>query len=660
LGDWRTTVVAAVVIPTSLVSTLFPMDLSGYTINFMTLLAAATALGTLIANALVVIESVILHLEQGKSPERAAIDGTKDATVAVLAAAGTNLVVFTPLAFMGGIVGQFMEQFGMTVVYATIFSILASFSLTPMLCALLLKPKSSGAGWAARTSEKALSFLVAEYRRLFDFTLRHPWLTAAACVLVMFSARYPLRYIGNEFMAPSDQDVIGIAIELPQGTLLETTLDAVVGVESLVKKIPEAGSYLSYVGIDGSENARLTVNLTPLEHRTRGDLEIINEFIPQAAKVPDAKFSFLRGESGPGEADLTVNVYGPDYDTMIDLSERMKKLMLRSGYFRSVESSHKTPKEEIRFTPNDAAMIRFGVKNSDVGTAIRWAVTGDDKNVFKERGEEYDISITYDELYKRSLDDIADISVMSRDGLVPISLLGEVKKERGFSSLQRRDKERVIQLSAFLSKATAGQAQKHLDAVFAEIDFPKGYRYKYVGMAEFAEETNREMGRAGGIAVILTFMLLAAILNSFTYPLVIVSSIATSFIGVFYMLFFLGFSMNIGSMMAMVMLVGLVVNNAILMLDYTLKKMDEGKDAREAIWLGASFKFRAILMTSLAVIVGALPQVFDPFSVKSSMGGVIVGGMLGSILFTLALIPVLFLAAHKTKTFVAGLFAKRR
>ncbi|MFC1679502.1 efflux RND transporter permease subunit [Elusimicrobiota bacterium] len=658
LGDWRSTIVAAVVIPTSLISTFFPMDLSGFSINFMTLLAAGTALGTLIANALVVIESVVLHLEQGKTPVRAAVDGTEDATVAVLASAGTNLVVFTPLAFMGGIVGQFMEAFGMTVVYATIYSILASFTLTPMLCALLLRPKDPDK--VGKTlSERSLSFFVGEYKRVFDACLRHPWLTIAACALVLFSARYPLRYIGNEFFGASDQDMIGVNVELPQGSLLEDTSEVARGVEDLVKDIPEVVSYLSYAGIDGSENAILTVNLKPLEQRERNDLDIINQLIPEVAKVPDAKFQFMRGESGPGEADLTVNVYGDDYDVMISLSERMKRIMLESGFFRSVESSHKTPKEEIRFIPDDAKMIRFGVANTDVGNAIRWAVTGDDKSVFKEKGEEYDISVKYDELYKRTLDDIGGIAIMSRDGLVPISLLGDVRKRPGFSSLRRRDKERVVQLAAFLSKGTAGDAQSFLSKEFAKIDFPAGHRYKYVGMAEFEHESNTELGKAGLLAVILTYMLLVAILNSFLFPLVIVSSIATSFVGVFYMLFFLGFSMNIGSMMAMVMLVGLVVNNAILMLDYTMKKMREGKDVLEALWIGASFKFRAILMTSLAVIFGALPQVFDPFSVKSSMGAVIVGGMLGSILFTLVLIPVLFYFACRAKQLAGRLFRPR-
>lgn len=662
LGDWRTTVVAAVVIPTSIISTLFPMDMAGYSINFLTLLAIATALGALIANALVVIESVTLHLEYGKPPVQAAIDGTKEAAVAVFAAAGTNLVVFTPMTFMGGMIGQFFEQFGMTVVYATIFSILASFSLTPMLCALLLKPRKregvkprTGIRRIGALPEKTLSLLVSEYKRVFKKIFSHPWLTVAACLLVFFSIRYPLRYVGHELFPASDNDMLMINIEMPQGTLLEKTLNVTMKLERLAAGMPEVTSYLSYVGIDGAENGSVTVNLKEAEKRQRSDLDLINALIPEAAKIPDAEISFSRGQSGPGGADMTINVYGLDYDRMISISGRMKDIMLESGYFRSVESSHKIPKEEIRFIPDDDRMIRFGVKNPDVGNTLRWAVTGDNRNIFKDKGEEYDIRIQYDKPYRESPEDIANVTVMSRHGLVPISSLGEIKRLPGFAPLRRRDKERVIQLAGYLSKGTSGRVQARLDSDFKKIEFPPGYHYKYAGNAEFQAETNRELGKAFVLAVILTYMLLVAILNSFTYPFVIVTSIATAFIGVFYLLFFLGFSMNIGSMMAMIMLVGLVVNNAILMLDYTMKKLAEGKEVTEALWLGASVKFRVILMTSLAVIFGALPQLFDDFAVKASMGGVIIGGMLASILFTFILIPIAFWLVYRAQSFLKKL-----
>ncbi|MGM0442322.1 MAG: efflux RND transporter permease subunit [Elusimicrobiota bacterium] len=661
LGDVRTTIIAAVVIPTSIISAFFPVDFSGFSINFVTLLAVAISLGTLIANALVIIDSIDLHLQKGKNPEDAAVDGTREASVAVLAAAGTNLVVFTPIALMGGMVGQFMTQLGMTVVYATVFSILASFTLTPMMCAILLKPRQEEKKYEELGilkkiiffPQKVLQFLLKEYKVLFNKLFKHPVLTIVGCAAVFASVFYPLKFIGNEFFPPSDQDRISIEIQMPQGTKLEKTLEKAKIIENHVKEIKEVTSYLSYVGVDGAETAEITVNLKPVAEREKSDLDIINNLIPKVAKIPDAKISFGRGGMGPGTADVTINVHGQDYDRLVEMANEMKGLMMDTGYFRSVESSYNVPANEIRFIPDDEKIIRYGVSNRQVGDILRSAVEGNDRNVYREKGEEYDINIELAEIFKKSSSDIADINIMSKDGLITLSQLGKVIKTRGRSTINRRDKKRVIKLSGFLSKGTAGEVRALLDNKFSKkMDFGKEYGYNHVGMAEMQRESEKEIKKAFILAVILTYMLLVAILNSFIQPFVIVTSVITSFMGVFYLLFFMDFSVNIGSMMAMVMVVGLVVNNAILLIDYALKEMSRGKDMKEALWSGASVKFRTILMTSLAIVFGALPQLFDNFGAKAAMGGVIIGGMLASIFFTFTLIPVVFKEALKFQHFV--------
>lgn len=661
LENIRVTLIAAVVIPTSLISAFFPMSFAGFSINFITLLAIATSLGTLIANALVVLESVDQQLSKGKDPVNAAIDGTKEAAVAVFASAGTNLVVFTPIAFMGGIVGQFMKQFGMTVVFATIFSILASFTLTPMLCALILrKREKSTKNNIADSLLKNLFYYpqvlqkkaLAEYKVLFHKIFKHPVITVFISALIFCSAYYPLKHIGNEFMSRSDMDIIGVVMKLPQGVSLEKTLKTAREAESIIKDIPEVVSYLTYVGIDGSENASIKANLKPLKTRERSDMDIINDITLIMARIPGVDIEFTRGESGGGAmfgGDISINIYGDDYSKMIEISHEMARKMKETGYFRSVSSSYKTPKDEIRFKPDDSKMISAGISNTQVSDIIRYAVSGHDSNVFKEKGEEYTINISFEDSYKEVVGDISNISVMSKDGLLSISELGKIEKRKGYSMIMRKDKTRVIKVNGYLSKSTAGQVQLILDEKFKEINFPEGCGYEFVGMAEMMEETGREIGKAFILAVIFTYMLLVSIMNSFKYPFVILSSVLTAFVGVFYMLFFLEFSINIGSMMAIVMLVGLVVNNGILMLDQTMKELANGRNVKDALWHGASIKFRAILMTSFAIIFGALPQIFDKFVAKSSIGAVIVGGMLASIFFTFFLIPVLFNFVNRKK-----------
>ncbi len=670
LGNFRVTFIASVVIPTSLISTFLLMDIASFSINMMTLLAVGTALGTLIANSIVIIESVVSKLEQGLNPQEAAIKGTQDVALAVIASAGTNLVVFTPIAFMGGMIGQFMNQFGLTVVFATIFSVIGSFTLTPMMCAVMLTKRSVEhtvhkddgffrkflQNFLVKPVDKIMAFLLSEYKVVFDTMFKFPKTMLLLIIAIIISPKFLMPYIGGEFFATSDEDVIRVSFEMPQGTAISETVKAAKQMESYLAEIPEVESYLSILGEDGYENGAITVNLKPLEERTRSDLDVINELTPKFALVPDAIISMARGSGGgaSGQADITIDIRGQDYNEMVKYSEQAIAIMKESGYFRSINSSHKDPKSEVVFIPDTKQMERLGVNNSDIGPVIRTAVTGDDVAVFKENGEEYDINVTLGNEFKRDTTDISSVLVSTNGGLIPISNLGTLVSQKALPPLQRRDKRRIIQLTAYLSKSSANVVQADLTEKFSDIDWKDGYSYAFTGQAENMAETGKEIGTAFLMAVILTYMLLVAILNSFVHPFTIVSAVFTSFVGVFYILFFLEFTINIGSMMAFVMLVGLAVNNAILLLDQAMVERANGKEIIPALWAGASDRFRPIAMTSLAVIAGTLPQLTDTSGVKASMGAVVIGGMLASMFFTFVLVPIVYWYFERMINFVTG------
>ncbi|MCF7895060.1 MAG: efflux RND transporter permease subunit [Candidatus Omnitrophica bacterium] len=652
-GHINLTFISTIVIPTSLISALFLMDSFGLTINALTLLGIATVLGTLIANAIVIIENVLEHLEHKKTTLRAAIDGTKEVSGAVLAATGTNLVVFTPIAMMSGIVGQFMRAFGLTVIFATLFSLLSSFSLTPMLCGLLLKKNDIKKGQKrkiinpfAKLAEgvnRMMERLKAEYKKIFDLIFRFPKLTVTFVVLAFLSLALIMPYVGGEFFPDSDEDMITIKITMPQGSTIERTAKTTKNIEKRVEKIPELESILTSIGQDGVENSAVVINLISSTERKRSDTDIIQELIPFTAQIPDAEINIRRGEARGGiEGDVSVNVYGPDYDKIIEISENMREIMQDSGFFRSVTSSYKMPKKEIRFFPDQEKLIEHGLTAAEIGNTIRASVYGNDSNIYKEGGQEYDINVKLDKRYSQDFDDLKQIQIISSKGMFPVTELGKIKEAKALPNIRHRDKERFIRLEGYLSKSNSGYVQRILDQEFKKIDFPDGYGYGYFGMAEHQRETGREIVKAFILAVILTYMLLAALLNSFTYPIPILLSVGTSFIGVFYALFFLGQDINIASMLGMVMLVGMVVNNSILLIDYTLIKMKEGVEVVEALWLGASRKFRAIIMTSLAIILGVAPQIKSVMPIKPSMSAVVIGGMLASILFTFIFTPVAF------------------
>ena len=665
-GRVNITFISAIVIPASVVSTLFLMDLSNFTINMMTLLAVATSLGTLIANAIVIIENVLAHLEHKETSIHAAIDGTKEVTGAILASAGTNLVVFTPIAFMGGIVGQFMKSFGLTVVYATLFSLMASFSLTPMLCGLLMKKRNGGSerkikffnpfAFLSILTNRLVEFLKKEYKILFDLIFKFPKTTVIIVILMFWSLRFILPYTGSDFYPSTDEDKIKVFINVPQGSTINKTLGVVKEIEGQLDVVEEAESYLSFLGHNGVENALIIVNLTHSRVRERSAKDIIDSLIPVTSKIPDAEINFSYAVTGGAldEGDITINLYGLDYQKMIELSKLMKEKMEESGYFRSVMSSYKTPRQEIKFIPNQEKLINYGIDNVDIGEILRSSIYGNDSNVFKEKGEEYDINVVLNERYTESLEDIKEINIITKKGLVPITQLGVLKKGKAVPTIRHRDKNRIIAFEGYLSKSTTGYVRRVLDKEFSKLPFEEGYGYKYVGMAEYQDESNEETIKSFILAVLLAYMLLCAIMNSTIYPIPIILSIATSFIGVFLLLFFLEESINVASMLGMIMLVGLVVNNSILLLEHAMVRLKEGKPIIEALWLGASEKFRAILMTSIAIVLGVLPQLWAIMPLKTSMGTVMIGGMLASIFFTFVFTPVAFWYIYRLR----GVFVK--
>ncbi|MFA4988343.1 MAG: efflux RND transporter permease subunit [Candidatus Omnitrophota bacterium] len=659
LGKWETTFIACIIIPISIASTFFPVWMSNFSINTITLIAIVTVLGTLISNALVIIENVLVHLKRGEDPEQAAIKGTKEVVVPIIASTGTNLVVFMPIAMMAGLVGLFMKSFGLTVVYATLFSLLSSFSLTPMLCAAILKPETNNKNglsfgllkkmlvpfeWMCLQIDRSIEFLKKEYRYVFDFIFRHPKMTILAVVLMFFASFFLVPYIENDFAPQSDEDQIRINMILPQGSTIERTIETAKLVEGYLDKIPEKKSYLTNIGENGVENAKITLDLVPLKDRHRGDTEVMDDLTRFMSRIPDLEVSFERGIAlEPGTGDIAIDLYGIDYDRMIELSKKMKELMQQSGYFRSVISSYKTPRNEIRLLPRQEKVIEYGLTSAGAGSTLRYSIYGEDSNVYKEKGEEYKVNIELSDKYAQDYDDLNLISIRSRKGLIPIYTLGELKTDKAIPVIRHRDRERVIHLDGFLGKSAFGYVSGLLDEKFKSMDFPAGYGYRYVGNAENMQESNREISKAFTLAVILTFMLLCALMNSLiAYPITIITTVATSVIGMMLGLLLTGHLINVASLMGGVMLVGMVVNNAILLLDYALVKMKEGVPVKEALWLGASEKFRVIIMTSLAIILGVLPQFWSVMEVKQSMGAVMTGGMLASIVFTFIFVPVVF------------------
>lgn len=642
--NWRSTIIAGAVIPASLVAGFFFMDGSGFTINAMTLLAYSSALGTLVSNAIILIESALQEMHKGKNPENAAIDGTKKVAVSVLAGVGTNVVVFLPLAFMGGIAGQFMAQFGMTVVYLTLLSLMFSFTLAPMMIAKFLRISAPVDKKSPVAGDKPIEIVdKTPLRQWFDYQFRHPGRVVLGAFVILIASAMLMRFVGNEFSPSTDTDEINITARAPMGATYEKSLELSKQMEDVLKQFPDVKAVTVKIGDQGLHNIDVKLELVELGTRKISDKQLARDILPQLAKIPDLDVQIKAGAgmSSSVSSDMVLNIYGEDDAKREAYAAQIIDIINQIPEVQTAVLAVPAPNNEIQFIPDQAKMNSWGVANSYAGTALRAALYGNDDYKYKERGEEYPIIVEFAKPFKNgALFD--NVYVNSQKGMVALSELGQIKSVPATPKINRLNKTRITEIDINIGKSTMGPVQQKIQAELNKIDWELGYRAEFGGMSETQSETTGEIGQAFLLATILTFMLLAAILNSLVHPFTIATSIITSFAGVFIMLFMSGASMNVGAMLAFVMLVGLVVNNNILVLEPTIKRIADGAVPRVALWTELTDKKNMVLMTSIAVITGMLPQLWSTDGMKVAMAAVMIGGMAASLVWTFTLTPALF------------------
>lgn len=646
--NWRSTIIAGVVIPASLIAGLFLVDASGFTINAMTLLAYSSALGTLVSNAIILIEAALQEMRAGKDPEAAALDGTKKVAVSVFAGVGTNVVVFLPLAFMGGIAGKFMSQFGMTVVYLTVLSLVFSFTLAPMMIAKILRlPRMRHI--TINMAKKSLM------QRWFAYQYKHSGRVILMAVLVLFGSAFLMRFTGNEFSPSTDANEINITARAPMGATYERSEQIATDIEKVLHDFDEVKSTSVKIGERGLQNIAVKIKLVEKSDRRHSDKEIARRMLPELNKIPDAEIQIRAGEgvSSSISSDIVLNIFGEDDAKRQEYALRALDAINNIGEVQTAVLAQQTPGDEIRFMPDADKMDFWGIKNSYAGGALRTALYGNDTYKYKERGEEYPIILEFARPFRdASLFD--NVLLNSQKGMVALSELGTAQRTTATSDIRRLDKNRITEIDINIGKSTSGPVQQKIVQALDKMEWDMGYGYNFGGMAEIQSETTGEIGQAFMLATILTFMLLAAILNSLIHPFTIATSIITSFAGVFILLFLSGASTNVGAMMAFVMLVGLVVNNNILVLEPTINRIRNGQNMKNAIWTELNEKKNMVLMTSIAVMAGMLPQLWSADGMKRAMAAVMIGGMLASLIWTFVLTPALFFAMERLRQKLKG------
>ena len=428
-----------------------------------------------------------------------------------------------------------------------------------------------------------------------------------------------------------------------------------------LKDFPDVVATTTKIGENGLQNITVKVDLRELGERRISDKKLARQMLPKLSEIPDAEIQVMAGKgmSSSSTSDMVLNIYGEDDAIREGYASKVLAMINEIPEVATAVLAQQTPNNEIRFIPNQEKMNFWGVQNSYAGTSLRAALYGNDDYKYKERGEEYPIILEFARPFKNgSLFD--NVYVNSQKGMVALSQLGDIQTVPATSEIRRLDKSRITEIDINIGKSTMGPVQQKIQAAMDKMEWQPGYYAQFGGMSETQDETTSEIGQAFLLATILTFMLLAAILNSLTHPFTIATSIITSFAGVFIMLFLSGASMNVGAMLAFVMLVGLVVNNNILVLEPTIKRISEGAVARVALWTELTDKKNMVLMTSIAVITGMLPQLWSTDGMKVAMAAVMIGGMLASLIWTFTLTPALFFLLERTRIRVKIMLKRHR
>lgn len=664
LHDARSTIIVALSMPMSILSTFLLLQASGYTLNLMSLMGLSTAVGILVVNSVVVLENIFRHKQMGGGRKESASSGTAEIVAAVIAATLTNVVVFLPIANMTSIVGSVLKEFALTVVYATMFSLLMSFTLTPMLASLILPERSKKTNGVAKRLEATFRSWEEAYRRLLSAIFdrkRRGILVIVVSVFLLLGSLGIASNIGFEFMPAMDEGDIPIEVELPLGYRLDETSRVTSEIEHRLKEHREVKHIITTVGElsatdQGTNVALIKVKLIDAAKRKLSTVEMANLLVKELSDIPNAQIrvsptSSFGGDSAPIEFDLL----GQDTDTLEVYKNQILKRIATVEGLVNLNASSRPGKPEIAVKPDRKKLSDAGLTVYELALTLRSAVEGVVTTRYRDRGEEYDMRVTMEDQSVDSPEKVANITVVAPTGIYRLSQLADIEFSEGYSKILHKDRYKWIEFEASIAPGyVLGNIRSEIDRRTAEIRLPSGYLLSWAGDVEMLEETTIDMLRTFLLALILTYMLLAAILESLTQPLIILGTVPLALIGVFAGLALTGLSMNFISMMAIVMLLGIVVNNAILLLDYTnLLIRKQGKDVKAALLEACPAKLKPIIMSSIAIILGMLPMASglgaSGREMRQPMGVVAIGGLIASTLLALVVIPVIYNLTIKSK-----------
>jgi len=668
LGNIKSTFIIGTAIPVSIVATFVLLYFAKITLNLMTLGGLALGVGMLVDNSVVVLENIYTYIQDGHDKKEAAIKGTGEVGISVIASTLTTVVVFLPIALTSGMVGQIFRDFALTIVFSLATSLVVSLSFTPMLASKILHEEEIVNNEELLSHRKGVFKLSSifnamfhkietKYKNILEWSLKNRKKTVALGLVVSLLSTATLATVGAEFFPASDQGQISITAELPAGASIEETSEIATLIQEKAEKIEEidtiftqiGGSGMSIIMGGGANTANITVQLKSLKERDRSDKAIADQLRGETKDIPGAKISYQTASmsmGGMSGAPISIEIKGDDLEVLKNLGEKFKAEVSKVEGTREVKTSMGEGKPEVRIKLNRKIASQYGLTAAQISSQVSSTIKGKTATSFKLEGDEIDVVVKGDDIFKQSINNLQNIMITTGIGTnIPLNLVADVAIERGPTSINRAEQARLVTVTSQIFERDLNSVVKDVEAKISTLELPEGYSYNMGGENEEMMEAFGQLAVALLLAIALVYMILASQFESLLNPFIIMFSVPLAVAGGALGLALTRRTISVISFIGVIMLAGIVVNNAIVLIDYIGIRRGWGEDRTEAILNSGPRRLRPILMTTLTTVLGLIPMALgigDGAEMQAPLATVVIGGLMYSTVLTLVYIPVVY------------------
>lgn len=667
LGRWRATFIVIITIPISLIVAFIYLFLSGNSINIISLSSLSIAIGMVVDDAIVVLENITKHIEKGARPKEAAIYATNEVWLAVIVTTLTIVAVFFPLTFVQGLTGIMFRQLGMIVTLTTITSTVAAITLTPTLSSLMLRQRARVKKPGRLSYDNTIKVLLDRFEAFYEGTLRwslkHKTIILIVSFVIFIGSITLLTKVGAEFMPEADQSTMSATVEMQTGTRVSETKALATKIDNLLMdKFPEIELISTSTGSDeeanfatmfsstGTHTILYTFSLSDISERERTVWDLAEDFRSELDQFPEIEnYQVTTSEQGMGSMmsnNIAVEIYGYDLvNTNLVAKELADKMALIPGA-TDIQISRDASKPELQIELDQNKMIVHGLNTATVATAVKNRVDGMTATRLRESGDEYDVIVRYNEDSRNTITDIQNIPIRNMQGqLIRLGEIADIGEFWSPPNIEHKRKERIVNVTATPHKRPLGEIGAEIQQVIDEMDVPAGVSIEVSGAVEDMMDSMKDLGLLMVLSLLLVYLVMASQFESLKMPFIIMFSIPFAFSGVAIALFLTGTTFSLVAGIGAIMLIGIVVKNAIVLVDFINLSRDRGLELYEAVALSGKSRLRPVLMTSLTTILAMLPLAMssgEGAEIWSPMGIAVIGGLVFSTLVTLVLVPVVY------------------